>query len=198
MLYALDIDGTLIRSFMRDEKCVRCGGKRRVLAASLAEGVKPVESDYVSCPDCVENYDRVELLPGRAGRLWHLAKEDAHARFALVTNQAGVAFGYQTKEQVGEKLARVTVACAFFYGRPFSVHVAFGHPKAKVREYRDPEKVARRKPAPNMLYEAMESHGVGTPQTLYIGDLPTDMECAAAAGVTYIDAGAFFRDPSRA
>lgn len=191
MLYCLDIDGTLIRSFMRNMPCSTCNGERRIRADRLLVGERPLGEDYVSCPECVENYDRVELLPGRAGRLWAVAQSPG-TRFALVTNQGGVAFGYQTKEQVGMKLARVAMACAFFYSRPFSVHVSLGHPKATDAEYRDPEQVARRKPSPKMLEEAMAAHSVFADATVYIGDMDTDRECAAAAGVAYMDAGEFF------
>lgn len=191
MLYAFDIDGTLIESFMRDMPCSTCNGERRIRSDRLLVGERPLGEDFVSCPECVESYDRVEMLPSRASKLWRLAQRPG-AQFALITNQGGVAFGYQTKEQVGSKLARVALACDFFYGRPFSVHVALGHPKATALEYRDPGEVARRKPSPKMLEEAMAAHSVGEDAVLYIGDLPTDRECAVAAEVAYMDADEFF------
>lgn len=172
MLYLFDVDGTLIRSFLRDT---------------------PAES--------AEVYDRVELLPGRAGLLHALAKDGN--RFGIVTNQDGVAFGYQTKEQVGVKIARVLKECAFFYGQPFSVHICFHHPRATIDEYRDPEGCKRRKPERGMILEAMAAHygpsesagGLmyrAAGKTVFVGDMATDAEAAKAAGVTYHDAEAFF------
>jgi histidinol phosphatase-like enzyme len=195
VLYAFDVDGTLVKPFIRDEPCERCHGKRRVPIVDNWERLQTGGSSDAPCPDCVARYDTVELLPGRAGALWRLT-EDPVARFALVTNQAGVAFGYQTMAQVGEKLARVALACEFFYARPFSIHIAVGHPKAKIIEYRDPLLVARRKPAPTMLEEAIARHGVTADGTVFVGDMDSDRECAAAAGVEYVDASEFFGSTS--
>jgi HAD superfamily hydrolase (TIGR01509 family) len=47
-----------------------------------------------------------------------------------------------------------------------------------------PEDVARPKPAPDMLLEAMRRLGCRTPETLYVGDMTVDIETARAAGVT--------------
>lgn len=183
-LYGLDIDGTLIRSFLRDEPCETCNGTRRV----VLHGIR-----FDPCPECVATYDAVELFPGRSGGIWRLARVPDSC-FALITNQGGVAFGYQTKEQVGAKLARVALACDFFFGRPFTIHVAFGHPKASVPEYRDLEQVAKRKPSPVMLYDAMAAHRMGKADTVYVGDMDSDRLCAEAAGVRYFEASEFFGD----
>ncbi|MFQ3592160.1 MAG: HAD-IA family hydrolase [Gemmataceae bacterium] len=47
-----------------------------------------------------------------------------------------------------------------------------------------PEEVARPKPAPDMLLEAMRRLGSEPAQTLYVGDMTVDIETARAAGVT--------------
>lgn len=197
-LYAFDIDGTLIRSFIRDEPCQTCGGTRKVAAALPPIDGRNAEREgrFVACPECVANYDTVQMLPGRAGALWRLSRIP-DACFALVTNQAGVAFGYQTKQQVGAKLALVTVECAFFFGRPFTVHIAFGHPKATIAEYRDFEMVSKRKPSPVMLYDAMSAHRMGKADTMFVGDMDSDEACATAAGVRYVHASEFFGDTDR-
>lgn len=199
MLYCLDVDGTLVQSFLRDGgRCDRCHGRRVVamydgpaLGPAMSRSEEAGRGREVPCPDCVASYDRVELLPGRAGVLWRLARQPG-ARFALVTNQGGVAFGYQTKEQVGRKLAAVASACDFFYGKPFTVHVAFGHPNATIDEYRAPELVEKRKPGPRMLYDALRAHDVHAHQAVYVGDMDTDLQCAEAAGVTFAYADDFF------
>lgn len=166
-LYCFDIDGTLIRSFMRENM--------------PRPGTDEARSEY----------DRVEALMGRLTVLYELAL--TRKRFALVTNQGGVAMGYQTVRQVERKLSRVVRTMAFFYSRPFSVHCAYGHPDAKDPRLATPEEVCKRKPSPWMLEQAIEAHGVELARTLYVGDLDSDRMCAENAGVAYRDADEFFR-----
>lgn len=154
-LIVFDMDGTLIRSFLRE------GAPR-------------------------EEYDRVELLPGVRDSLAQLHAEGI--KLALATNQGGVAFGYQTEDQVYAKLARVCDAL----GVPLSLHVAFGHRHAKVAPYMAAEHVRKRKPSPIMLYEAMAAHGVGPGDTLFVGDHDTDRQAAHRAGCDYADVAEFF------
>lgn len=164
MLYLFDIDGTLIRSFLR-------------------EG------------DAEHDYDDVELLPRRNEAIADLIASNGseYVGFGLVTNQAGVAMGYQTVEQVHAKLAVVVRKLGFFDGCPFSIHVCFYHPEAKLEEWRmDP--CPRRKPGPGMIREAIDAHRVLPAKTLFVGDLDSDREAAEAAGVAYRDAGWFFED----
>lgn len=205
MLYCLDIDGTLIRSFMREQGetrdfehvCPRCG---EVGTLELRE-----DSEW-HCERCPwagdENaavYDRVEVLPGRHRKLSTLAlgpitpgvSAPKNPRFALVTNQGGVAFGYQTVEQVYAKIGRVLAAFSFFDGCPVSVHVAFNHPKATVEQYRRDDRI--RKPGPGMLLQAMRRHRMDAVTTVMVGDMHSDRHAAGAAGVRYYDAEEFFR-----
>lgn len=157
MLYLFDIDGTLIRSFMR-------------------EG----ERDHP--------FDEVEVLPGRLERL-----DDLYLNgnaFGLVTNQGGVAFGYQTEAQIFDKIGNVLRAVSFFAGYPTSVHVCIEHPKAKIETLRETR--GRRKPDPGMIYEAMRVHDRFSSDVLFVGDMATDEEAAVKAGVAYQDAAVFF------
>lgn len=157
MLYLFDIDGTLIRSFMRE------GGK-------------------------VEDYDKVELLPGRLPKLASL--ERLESRFGLVTNQAGVAMGYQTEEQVYAKLGHVLAAVQFFGRYPTSVHCCVDHPKAKLARYR--RDLGFRKPDPGMILQARRLHHAPAEATLFVGDMDTDEQAAKSAGVNYFSAEEFF------
>jgi D-glycero-D-manno-heptose 1,7-bisphosphate phosphatase len=133
-------------------------------------------------------FDLVEVLPGRREKLAALADEGA--RFALVTNQGGVAFGYQTTRQVFDKLGVIVAAFNAFYLRPVSVHYCFTHPKATVEAYKVDS--ARRKPGPAMLLEALEAHDVNGLASVFVGDMDTDQQAAEAAGVRYVDAAEFF------
>lgn len=164
VLYAFDVDGTLIRSYMRE----RPGGRR------------PVATDY----------DIVTPLPNRINRIAELARSGG--RFAIVTNQGGVAMGYNSVPQVQRKMGAVLAAFDFFLGQPISVHIACGHPNARVEWARQPEEVRRRKPSPVMLQEAMRAHGMPRTRVAYVGDMDTDRAAAEAAQVAYFDAEEFF------
>jgi D-glycero-D-manno-heptose 1,7-bisphosphate phosphatase len=150
------------------------------------------------------------VLPGRREILLHL-KQEGHA-LAIITNQAGVAFGYATEEQVQAKIVQALVALGFdedeilFYshaGGPdttesvfhrISVHVCYGHPKSRDSRYSGAE-AERRKPSPAMLLEAIGEPPFGTPPSEYavfVGDMESDREAARAAGVRYLDANEFF------
>jgi D-glycero-D-manno-heptose 1,7-bisphosphate phosphatase len=146
------------------------------------------------------DYMDFELLPNVYDRLRAITQIDASARFAICTNQGGVAYGYQTEEDARTKVARVLAMLEFFWSRPFSVHICFNHPAATVDLYKydDP----RRKPNPGMLEEAIKWHHHGhtgkdqlhdaRPLCVYVGDLETDRQAATAAGVRYKDHEHFF------
>jgi phosphoglycolate phosphatase-like HAD superfamily hydrolase len=73
-----------------------------------------------------------------------------------------------------------------------TIHVCYGHPKSRDDRYNGAEAL-RRKPAPAMLLEALAAHGVSADRALFVGDMDTDAGAAAAAGVAYQDASAFFQ-----
>lgn len=156
-LYIFDVDGTLIRSFLRD-----------------------------GAP--VEDYDRVEFLDGRVGRINGL-KMRPQTHFAIATNQGGVAMGYQESGQVWLKMGQV-VAGLGLWDVPTSVHVAFNHPQARLEQYKKDD--GMRKPGPGMLLQAARAHGASKPDTIFVGDRDTDRQAANAAGIRYMDAEEFF------
>lgn len=179
MLFLFDIDGTLVRSFIRDTP----GGDR-------------------------PEYDMVEVLPGRREKLDALRAEGHD--IALVTNQAGVAMGYQDPPQVCRKIAKVIAElglapAAIAHGlrehrdlaglpieattRP-AAYVSFEHPNARLERYR--RDWHWRKPGPGMLLCAMVDHGYARTDTMFVGDMDSDRAAAEAAGVQYEDATSFF------
>jgi len=170
MLYLMDIDGTVVRSFMRES-----GG------------------------GAAQEYDLVEVLPGRRAALDQLSA-DGHA-VALVTNQGGVAFGYQTQDQVIAKMMRICEALGLPVSEakwgadnlgPASVYVSFGHPQARVAEWRTDPDDDWRKPGGGMIVEAIRDYRVDKGRTVFVGDRASDEQAAVAAGVVYIDAVEFF------
>jgi HAD superfamily hydrolase (TIGR01662 family) len=174
MLYMFDVDGTLIEGFLRNWK---------------KEGRSKQPTHHTDVEK--EMYDKVTLLPGRRDRIHQLATNDPHACFALVTNQGGVAWGFQTVDQVEAKMAKVIKELDFFFRKPFSVHISYVHPNAALEEWRGDD--GRRKPSPGMLDEAMQAHRlVNRATAIMVGDMETDQQAAMEAGVTYMDESSFF------
>lgn len=174
MLYLFDLDGTVIRSFLRE-----------------------------GAPRTPENYAEVELLPGRREKLSGL-REAGHS-VAFVTNQGGVAMGYQRREEVVAKLAAVfrALGCLSVVGAdmvrsspgdgpPAVFYVAYGHAKATVVEWRTGEGDGWRKPGGWMISQALLDYNVPASHVLFVGDMDSDREAAEAAGVRYSDAVEFF------
>lgn len=112
--------------------------------------------------------------------------------FAIVTNQGGVAWGYHTEAEVWARIGRTVGLLGGFFGRPFSIHVCFVHPRATIARYREGHE--RRKPSGAMIEEAVRAHG--TPgeagDLVMVGDLADDEKAAEAAGAEFIPAGTFF------
>lgn len=141
-------------------------------------------SSYMDNPD--HSYSNWRVLPRRADRLAELRKADNHV--GVITNQAGVGLGYIKEDDWYKKSAQVCVALGL---QPEEIFVAFGHKDAKP-PYNTPGEVARRKPAPMMLIEAMEHFGEAAEDTFFVGDHATDEAAAHAAGVMYWRAENFF------
>lgn len=134
------------------------------------------------------------LLPNRYNVLKRAAEHGDS--FAIVTNQAGVAWGYHTQAEVYRRIGHTLERLCFFWGRPFSVHVAFMHPRATVTGFKGDD---GRKPAPTMLNEAMLVHGidptglsVNPGPVVMVGDRDEDREAAEAAGIDFTHAEDFF------
>lgn len=189
-LYAFDLDGTLIRNHLTEEDCAECDGK--------GVRVSDETGKLVDCDRCrarghnlvpvAEGFDHIEVLEFVAERLAELIRVEAH--IAVVTNQGGVATGWQTEEQVFDKAARAWRMLGLYEAGPrASFHVAFDYPRGP-EPYRSMP--PRRKPHPAMLREAMKMHNARSEATLFVGDLPTDRQAADAASVQYQHPEQFF------
>lgn len=134
-------------------------------------------------------YTRVEPLPGRVALLEKL-QERGHA-IAIATNQGGVAFGYNTEDQAHSKI----YDALFKLGLSLNTHyaVCFSDPRSHDERYNKPEDCARRKPSGAMIKEIMALYpDVDRSSVVYIGDMQTDEQAAADAGVEFVYADAFF------
>ena len=135
-------------------------------------------------------YDVWSVLPGRRERLAALLS--AGHQVAIVTNQAGVAFGFISEADAERKIAQAIKALGLPTSTP--VAVCYAHEKSRDPRYNAPDACARRKPAPGMLLELMAQSGVSADQAVMVGDLGSDEEAARAAGVRFVLADAFFKE----
>jgi histidinol phosphatase-like enzyme len=161
---------------------------------------------YMSRPD--KDFAAVELLPGRYER-WAQIRQATGNQMAIVTNQGGVAFGYQGEADVQRKFC--TVAAQLNYGelrlydgspaprlfstgpgvRPgtLTIFVCYYDVRGKF-PYNDRTQAHRRKPSPTMIGEAMDVYG--TVHMLFVGDRDEDEQAARAAGIKFRWAERFF------
>lgn len=156
-----------------------------------------------------KDFAPVELLPGVA-ETWKRLRWETGNNLAIVTNQAGVAFGFTSEDDVILKFQRVASALGYdwievHYGadEPLEMeslvpggegvlvfHVCYTHPKASVERYQEDNLVSdRRKPSPLMIREAMERQE-GWP--IFVGDSAEDEKAARNAGIAFQWAGEFF------
>ena len=99
----------------------------------------------------------------------------------VVTNQSGVARGFYEEAHVDalhqcmqDDLAKIGAHIDAFEYCPY-------HPDAVIERYRQAS--PRRKPAPGMINELLGRFPVDASRSILIGDKPTDLEAAQAAGI---------------
>lgn len=130
--------------------------------------------------------DEVELLPGVSRRLHHRAS--LGWRLVIVTNQGGVAFGYQTHRQAWSTHQALVNAL------PVDVDASYlcpHHPDGTEPTYA--VACPLRKPAPGASLDALARFGARREDCLFVGDHESDRQAAEAAGVPYAWAWGFFR-----
>lgn len=122
-----------------------------------------------------------ELLPGVKGRL---ARVDwGVTGFGILSNQSDIARGRLTVESAHEMLAELAVAATGRRPQPGAIFICPHAPTAGC---------ACRKPSPLGLLSLMALFGATPAETLFVGDLETDRECALRAGVDFALAADFF------
>jgi len=109
------------------------------------------------------------------------AANDAGYFVFVVTNQSGVARGLYEEIHIealhrwmADDLAKIGAHIDAFEYCPY-------HPDAVIERYRRVS--LRRKPAPGMINDLLKRFSVDVGRSILIGDKPTDLEAARAAGV---------------
>jgi D-glycero-D-manno-heptose 1,7-bisphosphate phosphatase len=138
------------------------------------DGTLVEEVPYLHDPELVA------LLPGVAGALARLAA--AGYALVLVTNQAGVARGFYDEAAVDRVHQRLGELLAGAGVKLDGIHYCPHHPEGTVAAYARPCRC--RKPGPGMLERAAERLNLDLAASYLIGNHPTDLGAAIAAGAT--------------
>jgi D-glycero-D-manno-heptose 1,7-bisphosphate phosphatase len=127
----------------------------------------------------VYRWEDFRFLPGAVGAMRRLA--EAGYALVIITNQSGIARGMYTEPQYEQLTAKLRQALAD-EGAPLAGVYHCPHlPGGTVAEYaRDCD---CRKPAPGLLLRAQRELGIDMAASLMVGDKPSDIEAARAAGV---------------
>ena len=148
------------------------GGGRRALFLDR-DGIINVNHGYVHTPESTEWVAGVFDLARAAHRAGYV--------LVVVTNQAGIARGYYTQAQFEDYThwvhARFAVEGAPLAATYYCPH----HPEAVTGTLS--VECACRKPRPGMLLRAASDLGIDMTASLLLGDSPSDIAAADAAGV---------------
>ncbi len=126
---------------------------------------KPPKADYV------KRWEEFEWLPGAKEAL--AALREKGYKVILITNQAGIARGLMTEDDLATIHARMTEGIRETGGDIEAIyHCPHGWD----------EGCECRKPKPGMLFQAQRDYGLDLSKVLYIGDDPRDVEAGNAAG----------------
>jgi D-glycero-D-manno-heptose 1,7-bisphosphate phosphatase len=127
----------------------------------------------------VHRWEDFEFVPGAIEGMRRL--QQAGYAMVIVTNQSGLARGYYSEEQYQELTRALLVELARQGVQVDGVYHCPHHPKGSVPHLATD--CDCRKPAPGMILQAARELGLSLADSILIGDKPTDIEAARAAGV---------------
>lgn len=127
----------------------------------------------------VHRWEDFEFVPGALEAAARLSA--AGWTLVVVTNQSGIARGYYTEEDY-QALTQHMVAAFAAHGAPIAaIYHCPHHPSGRVAALA--VDCDCRKPAPGMLLRAAREHGLSLAESMMVGDKPSDIAAARAAGV---------------
>lgn len=122
-------------------------------------------------PDYVKSVRELKLLPGAVDGIVELSRSGR--RIVVVTNQSAIGQGLvspETVDAIHRHLQRIVEERG---GRIDGFLVC---------PHRSDESCACRKPAPGLIWRARDELGMDLASTVLVGDQPSDLEAAVAAG----------------
>ncbi len=140
------------------------------------DGTINVEKEYLGRPD------DVVLIPGSDTAIKQL--NEAGYRVFGISNQAGVARGYFTIEDVHAVNKKVIQLVADGGGTLEEIFYCPHHPEGTLHEYT--KTCGCRKPATGMMEQAVGKYGLKPTETVVIGDKALDMKVGHNIGATTI------------
>ena len=127
----------------------------------------------------VHRWEDFEFMPGAIEGMRRM--QDAGYALVIVTNQSGLARGYYSEAQYQQLTARVRQHLTQHGVELAGVYHCPHHPQGQVPALSI--ECDCRKPAPGLLLQAARELGLSLPDSLLIGDKPSDIQAARAAGV---------------
>ena len=140
-------------------------GSRRAIFIDR-DGTLILDKDYLHKPEEVQFIDGAIHALKRAG--------DAGFVIIMVTNQSGVGRGYFTLEDVENVHDYIVRELAREHVSLLEIYIAPEAPEAPSRG---------RKPSPQFLFDARDTHGIDLSRSYLVGDKMIDLECGWNAGV---------------
>ena len=138
------------------------------------DGVLNLDHGYVG------SRDRFDWVNGAREAIHHATQAGWHV--FIVTNQSGVARGLYDEATVHALLDWISDQARFFGGTIDDARFCPYHPEALLETYRQIH--SWRKPLPGMLLDLMQAWELDPARAVMIGDQESDMQAAAAAGIT--------------
>ena len=138
------------------------------------DGVLNVDHGYVG------TQDRFDWIPGALDAIRHATQAGWHV--FVVTNQSGVARGFYDEAAVQSLMAWMAEQAHHAGGTIDDTRYCPYHEDAAVEVYRRAHHW--RKPQPGMLLDLIRSWDLDPRRCVMIGDQQSDMQAAAAAGMT--------------
>jgi len=140
-----------------------------------------LDRDGVLIEDTGYPHDPVQVRWIRGAMAAVKRLNEAGYRVFVVTNQAGVAQGFYPEAQVTVLHDWMNAQLAEHGAHVDAFAYCPHHPEAKLPEYR--RDCRCRKPAPGMIEDLLAAWPVDLKRSFLIGDRPTDLAAAEAAGV---------------